>query len=255
MPTTPASPAETRESALRAIEAAQAWWREAGVDCDFVDEPVDWLAQPEPAAQLPHAVTAPKPVADAPPPTVAIGGNREAWPQSLLAFDSWWLAEPSLAMGSEISRPPPRGPENAPLMILVPQPEAEDRDVLMSGLQGAMLANMVRAMGFAADEVRLGSVLPRHTPGADWARLAEAGLGTLALHHVALAKPKRLLVLGRSILPLLGADPEQAAALDSIRAGDIAVDALAGREPATLLAMAPARRALWHRWLERSTDA
>ena len=42
--------------------AALDWWREAGVDADFLDEPSGWLIEPE----ADDAVTAPPP--PAPPP-------------------------------------------------------------------------------------------------------------------------------------------------------------------------------------------
>lgn len=238
------------------IAAAQDWWAGAGVDCDFTDAPVNWLAaeqaiaSPKPSETRRAAASQPEPT-----PQVMLGGDPAAWPDTLAAFDRWWLSEASLSMGSNAPRPAPRGPENAELMILVPQPEADDRDTLLSGPQGDLIANMARAMGTSIEGVRLASVLPRHTPGADWARLAAAGLGALTLHHLALAAPRRLVVLGRSILPLLGADPEQAAALRTVAARNATIDTIAGREPATLLAMAPARRALWQRWLERSADA
>lgn len=245
----------TSQSVLHALEASQAWWREAGVDCDFADEPQNWLTV---SAKEHPAQVAKKPPSNEEPeqaPQSKVGGDPSGWPSTLTEFDSWWLSETSLSLGSGAPRPAPRGPAGAPLMILVPQPEAEDRDILLSGPQGVMIANMVRAMGFAAETIRVASVLPRHTPGADWSGLAAAGFGELTLHQVALSAPQCLLIMGRNILPLLGADPEQAAAQDSIHAGNIVINAIAGREPATLLAMAPARRALWHRWLERSSDA
>lgn len=237
-----------------ALNAAQDWWRDAGVDCDFEDEPRNWLVEPKAEIAQPAPAIRKSVAEDAPALKIKIGGDAQSWPTDLTEFDKWWLAEPSLAMGSNIPRPAPRGAANAPLMVLVPQPEAEDREALLSGPQGAMIGNMLRAMGLSRDQVRLASVLPRHTPAADWQAMADVGFGALTLHHLALAAPKRLLVLGRTILPLLGADPERAAALTSITAKTTTIEAIAGREPATLLAMAPARRALWHRWLERSSD-
>lgn len=235
-----------------AVSAAQDWWRAAGVDCDFVDAPHNWLAEPlaKQAATKIEVAKKAKPLEAA--PVRQIGGDPTGWPNSITEFDKWWLEEPSLSLESNALRPPPRGEHAAPLMILVPQPEADDQEVLLSGPQGTLIANMTRAMGFSIDDVRIASVLSRHTPAADWAAFAAAGIGQLTLHHIFLAAPQKLLVLGRAILPLLGADPKQAAALDSILSGNATIDTCAGRDPATLLAMAPARRALWHRWLERS---
>ncbi len=60
-----ADPSKTRDfTALESLEGALDWWREAGVDADFLDEASGWLAEPEPE----NAVAAPPP--PAPPPVV-----------------------------------------------------------------------------------------------------------------------------------------------------------------------------------------
>ena len=109
----PDRPALTLE---QQIAAAQGWWREAGVDQAFVDDPQAWLAQPS----AEHPVETAAPERPAPPPPPAIGGERAGWPGELAAFHRWWLDEPSLDVGVASPRVPPRGPANAPLAILVP---------------------------------------------------------------------------------------------------------------------------------------
>ena len=52
-------------------------------------------------------------------------------------------------------------------------------------------------MGIAAGPASIvASALPRHAPHPDWAALARDGLGDVLAHHVTLAAPQRLLVLG-----------------------------------------------------------
>ncbi|MFA9201576.1 MAG: hypothetical protein ACEQR8_10420 [Cypionkella sp.] len=234
------------------IAAMLGWWREAGVDAVFRDQAETWLAQPEaatPAAAEPaRRVAAPPPP---PPPAPQAGGPRESWPRDLDGFRRWWLAEPSLDAGGLAPRIAPEGPAGAPLMVLVAMPEEEDRDALLSGPQGRLLAGFLGAAGLAPGQVYRAAVLPRYTPFPDWGELEREGLGTLAAHHVALARPQRLLVLGHSIPPLCGHGPAQGA--QNLRT----FNHEGGRVPALfevgldrLLTSWRSRARLWERWLE-----
>jgi DNA polymerase len=228
------------------IAAAQAWWREAGVDLAFHDEPQGWLADEAPAVEA-TAVSA-KP---APPPKPKLGGDPARWPQDVAAFRQWWLEEPSLDLGGAAPRVAPRGDKGAELMLLVPMPEADDRDMLLAGPEGRLLASLVFAMGLAPGQVYLGAALPRHTALPDWERLQADGLGEIVLHHVHLADPKRLMVLGTRILPLLGHDPAQGApAVSELAIQGRSVPLLASYAPERLLGNARQRAGLWQRWLD-----
>ena len=231
----------------QSIAAAQAWWREAGVDLAFHDEPQPWLAEEGPA-EAPIQKTAEKP---APPHKPRIGGDPGAWPQDLAAFHQWWLDEPSLDQGGLSPRIAPCGETGAALMLLVPMPEAEDGDTLLSGPEGRLLASLATAMGLTPAEVYLAAALPRRTPVPDWERLAADGLGEVLLHHIRLAAPKRLIVLGTRILPLLGHDPAQAApAVSELAIHGAAVPMLTSYAPERLLGNARQRAGLWQRWLD-----
>lgn len=100
-------------------------------------------------------------------------------------------------------RIPPRGERGAALMVLVPQPEEHDRERLLEGPQGRLLANILAAMGLDDGAIYLASALPCHTPVADLAAIGASGMGEVLAHHIALAAPKRLLVLGAGLGPLL----------------------------------------------------
>jgi uracil-DNA glycosylase len=239
----PAPPLTLAES----LAAAQGWWREAGVDLDYRDEPQTWLA-PEPV----EGEATPR-VPDAAPEPVRprIGGDPTAWPRDLAGFRQWWLEEPSLDPAGTRGRVAPRGAAEAPLMVLVTMPEADDSDTLLSGSAGRLVANMARAMGFTPDETYVAAALPRHTPLPDWPALTADGLGDVLLHHLALAAPQRLIVLGRDVLPLLGHDPAQSAPLVS----EMAIQGrklplLATYAPGRLLEHTRHRAELWRRWLE-----
>jgi DNA polymerase len=234
------------------IAAALDWWRQAGVDATYTDEAQGWLREPEaerdraPAAKTPSPAIEPKPVR-----ARQIGGPQEAWPQDLAAFRQWWLAEPSLDEGGLAPRIAPVGDADPELMVLVAMPEEVDRDTLLSGPFGRLLDGFLAATGVASAQVYQASALARHTALPDWPGLAADGLGKVIARHVALVRPKRLLVLGRNILPLCGHDPAQPAAALTFfnhEGGRVPVLAEVGLD--RLLANAQLRARLWKRWLD-----
>ncbi len=251
-------------SSRDALAGALAWWREAGVDCDFGDEPTDWLAQAEAA----EAVTAPKvePVAKAPPQRTAIqralegengsgarvGGAAAQYPADLETFREFWLSEPGLDERGPAGRVAPRGAQGAKLMLLVAQPDPEDDERLLNGPQGRLLASILRAMGLAEGETYLASALPRPAPLPDWNALAARGLGDLTRHHIALAAPQRLMVFGRGLAPLLAEGGEPSPAL---QLGDRSVPLLVAPRLDRLARMPGHRKQFWTNWLEWSAHA
>lgn len=236
------------------IAGALDWWREAGVDHDYADEAHGWLDPVEEAvaAELPPALQG---MAQAEPETPAglpgIAADRSGWPDALEKFSPWWLADPSLDTGGLGPRIPPRGAMGAQLMVLVPEPEAEDRETLLSGPQGRLLTSMLAAMGIAPEKAYIASALPRHTPMADWAGLAGAGMGAVLAHHVALAAPQRILVLGRNILPLLGHESAQdPATLRDFNHEGGCVAMMVASSLENLLLQPRRRKQLWRQWLD-----
>lgn len=228
--------------------AALDWWREAGVDMDFADTPTAWLSEPQQdrVEERQQAVPPVRKAAPAPPPAPRIGGDRDGWPASLDQFVPWWMAQPLL--GPQPGRVPPRGAANADLMVLVPMPEAADTDRLLSGPEGALVSGMLRAMGIAGDAAYVASALPVHQPLPDWGSLAQAGLGEILLHHIALAAPRRVIVLGSDLLPLIGLEKRQG--VREVPVNGTSVQLLSSYAPEYLLASAKARAGLWRRWLE-----
>lgn len=233
--------------------AALDWWRDAGVDHDYSDDVTDWLAAPEaplPVEQQPPA-SKKKAVPTPPPAPKKIGGDRASWPSELAAFQQWFAANNTLDDGGAFPAVPPKGAQGAELMVLVPEPEENDRDTLLSGPQGRLLKGILQAAGISADQVYIAAVLRRHTPMPDWADLRSAGLGDVVHHHILLAAPKRLLTFGRSIPPLLGNDTAQGSViLQNINHQGGSIPAMGAGSLSELLRSASRRQRFWQRWLE-----
>jgi len=253
------TPSKREFTPLEGLEGALDWWREAGVDCDFLEEPTDWLAQPE-AVQAVAAPTTPAP--ELPPPVTPLqralgreelpgmGGDRSAWPDTLENFRNWWMTEPTLADGALDRRLPPRGPAQAKLMVLVGQPEPDDADGLLNGGAGKLLAAMLRAMGIAPHEAYLASALPAPMALPDWNDLAARGLGEIARHHIALAAPQRILAVGRAQLALFDIPPEKARDPLAVECNGTPFPLLAAPDFSQIARSAPRRERFWNRWLE-----
>ena len=244
--------AATKPGLAEEIAGAIAWWRDAGVDADWQDAPTTWLAELAPAAEAAPAAPAqtrsPEPVI-APPPAI----GPDTIPRDLPAFNQWWLTEPLLDNGRTAGRVLPRGPREADIMVLVGEPEREDEAAqrLLSGPQGRLLDAILTAIGIRPESTYLASALPRHTPLADWAAASQLGLGTAALRHIELAAPRRLLVFGSHILPLLGHDPAKSpTSLLEINHGGMTLPVLTAKDLAALVEKPRWKASFWRNWLD-----
>lgn len=254
-----------------AFTAALDWWREAGVDRTFHDESADWITPPAaapeaksgPSSAMPaeNSRGAPSPTAAstpaaaqtpsaAPPPITGPIIDTDSLPDDLASFSEWWLNEPLLDDGRVNNRIAPRGEKGAELMVIIPDPEQEDRETLLSGPQGKLLNAMLDAMGIAPASIYFASALPRHTPMADWAALAQSGIGNVLAHHVKLVAPKRLITLGGNILPLLGNNsPNSSDPLRQFNHKGLSIPHMAVTDLTVLLARKRAKAKFWQLWL------
>ncbi len=220
-------------SLAQQLAAAQDWWRVAGVDCAFVDEPQAMLRAE--VAEVAAPARKAMPVVEETAPPVAPALNAADLPQTLAAFADWWCDPASPLPQVSGLRVPPRGEAAARLMIVVPMPEAGDVE-LLSDIQGRMIGNMLKALGIAPDAAYFASALPAPMAVPDWEGLAAGGLGTVLAHHIALARPDRVLLLGSPLAKLLVEEP--------------AMPMLAAFAPDQLLAHPRQRARLWGRLLD-----
>ncbi len=164
-------------------EAANAlrWWLEMGVDVATQENPRNWL---ERAPPMPAPVR--EPAATAPPS------------DSLDMFREWLVTSSDAPLASPGARAVrPHGAEAAEVMLLS---EAPTRDELAAGLPiggdaAVLMERMLAAIGMAG-KAYSANLACFHSPGT---RLTEQQLeacATAARQHVALARPRRLLLLG-----------------------------------------------------------
>ena len=174
---------------LTAAEAASVlgWWIEAGVDVAIQEKPRAWLgeAATHVPATTPHPVSAP--------------AQEQEIPASLEAFRGWLGESPSLPLAaSTAKRVLPKGVAASEIMLLADMPTPEDLadDQPIGGEAWELTQRMLAAIGFSGEQAYVATLTCSHSPGT---RLAGADLeacAVIARRHVALAKPKRLLLLG-----------------------------------------------------------
>lgn len=158
------------------------WWAEAGVDTLADDSPRNWLA----AAPVVTEAVAAAPVQ-----------AKAALPDTLAAFRAFLLADASIP-GPAKGRVDASGDAASGIVIVVDMPEAEDRASgnLLSGEVGALFDRMLGAIKLGRDQVYL---IPFSPVRATTGRLGDtelAKLTPLLLHHLTLAAPRKLLLLG-----------------------------------------------------------
>lgn len=255
-------PTGSNPELMQTFAAALDWWREAGVDCDFLDEPRQWIADGNAATNDPKQSQVEERSAKPAPPDSQQSrrlSHPEAAPtfvpedlsRDLGAFREWWMREPALDDGRTGQRVPPRGEAGADLMVLVPEPESIDRDRLLSGGQGKVLEGFFHAAAIDPASVYHASFFPRHSPGADWRGAEAAAIAPAVLRHIMLANPKRLIVLGFNVLPLLGNEPPQApASLANLKHESATIPLLAARALDGMDRRPSWKAAFWQAWLD-----
>ncbi len=241
-------------------ESYHDWWSLAGVDALVGEAPAGWLAVP--AAN--DAPTKPKiaPIADTEPAPLPSVLQRQEAPVEIEAKgpvvvpDTWdafqsWLAESPDVPGSQwdARRVLPLGKPEAPLMLLTAWPEIDDqRDgALFSGPAGQLLDAMLRAIGTTRTDCYLASLAVTRPPGGRCDEKEAADLDRLLWHHLRLAKPGRLLLVGSDIVRMAANLPlaDARGKLLDINQDGGKVDAVAVAHPAMLLARPAQKAAAW----------
>lgn len=172
------------------------WWVEAGIDVAVAEEPRNWL---KPAEKPAAAAT----------PNVA-----EPSPETLTGLREWLASSVQLPLASATARRIlPHGPEQAAIMLLSDAPSLEDfaSGQPIGGKAWVLAGKMLAAIGISADDAYSASLSCFHAPGARMTEADRTACADIARKHIALARPKRLILFGdgpcRALLgqPLAGA--------------------------------------------------
>ena len=216
-----------------AAASALDWWQEAGVDTLVDEAPRDWLASvPATGAGAATASAAPAPAPEKPPATLA-------------AFEAWRIgpAAPDAGWGRLIAA---EGNAESGLMVLVDMPEREDAASgrLLTGEAGRLFDRMLAAIGRDRQSIYLASLAAARPIAGQIAAEDVAPLAALSRQHIALVKPKRLLMLGNAVSrALLGANAAPTSAnLHVLKYDGGQTEAVASFHPRFLLQQ-PARKA------------
>lgn len=248
-----------RNSALLA-ESICDWWSLAGVDALVGEQSAGWLVAPpaNDAAAKPKRIVHEEP--ETPPLPAAL--QRQESPEAAEAKgpvvfpDDWnefqtWLANGDDVPGSQwdARRILPEGEAGAPLMLLTAWPEIDDqRDgTLFSGPARQLLDAMLRAIGMARADCYVASLAVTRPAGGRCDGNEAAELDRLLWHHLRLARPGRLLLIGGDIVRMAAAStlPDVRGKLLDINQDGGKVDAVAVAHPAMLLARPAQKAAAW----------
>lgn len=217
------------------------WWREAGVDAAIDEVPRHWLA--------PDRIN----VTEAEAPAAAVSPPRAGYPTDLAAFRAWLLADASVP-GHVAQRFDAMGDPASGTVIVIDMPEAGDRVAgrLLSGEAGDLFDRMLVPMNLSRDAAYLLPFAPARPASGRLDAAAVAALTPALHHHLGLAKPRRLLLMGDApVRALLGLGVAEARGRPhELMVNGSVIPTIASFHPRFILQAAPAdlkrrRAAVW----------
>jgi DNA polymerase len=165
------------------VESLISWWQEAGVDLAVGEAPRDWLRQNQPMAA----------------PATPASNVTQPNAATLAELRHWLASSVQLPLASETARRiMPHGPENASIMLLSDAPALEDfaTGQPIGGEAWKLSLKMLAAIGVPADDAYSASLSCIHAPGARMTEKDRAECADIAVRHIRLVRPRRLLLLG-----------------------------------------------------------
>jgi DNA polymerase len=129
----------------------------------------------------------------------AVTNVSEPNPETLADLQQWLASSVQIPLASATAkRILPHGPGDAAIMLLSDAPALEDLVSAqpIGGDAWQLVLKMLAAIGIAPDEAYSASLSCIHAPGARMTEKDREECGEIARRHIALAKPKRLLLFG-----------------------------------------------------------
>ena len=187
------SPMGGESGRFKSAEAASliGWWLDAGVDVAIAEHPRDWLKSSKPFALGEGGGEAERMVGPSP--------ARAAKPDSLQAFHSWLKQASDLPLfQSGAARALPHGPAEAEVMLIsdLPSRDCAAEGKPIGGEAWQLTTRMLTAIGLTPEQAYVASLACFPAPGQ---RIDGPGLERCAetmRQHIALVRPKRILLLG-----------------------------------------------------------
>lgn len=236
------------------------WWSLAGVDSLVRETPAGWLETTAVNDNIVKRRNRPDVPAELPPLPEALLKKEDDTASQPLAPpifpDDWtsfqnWLAKDERVPGAQWDgrRVLPQGAQNSPVMILTAWPEMDDQrsGTLFSGEAGLLLDRMMKAIGLSRQQCYCASLAITRPAGGrcDDRELPE--LQRLLRHHIHLAGPQNILLVGADIVRIMGFDR-----LQSLRGKSLTIDqndqshrAVAVPHPAMLISRPAQKAAAW----------
>lgn len=200
------------------------WWQLAGVDVTVDDAPRQWLRTAStPAIEPAQAPAAPSPA---------------ALPATLEALTEW-LVSPETFPELGTIRLAPMGTTAGGLMLLTDMPDQEDlaTGTLITGAAGRLLDAMLRAIGRDRASAHIAPLAPGRPATGKISQKLEEELGRIARHHIALTRPRAVLMIGDATIRALtgmGLAPARGK-IHPVNLGDGTLPAVATFHPRFLL--------------------
>jgi DNA polymerase len=169
--------------------SALAWWLEAGVDVAVQEDARNWFAPPPPKISR-----RPEPGTAAPPPNIS-----QPTHETLAELQQWLSSSAQLPLASATARRIlPHGPENAAIMLLSDAPALEDLAAgqPIGGEAWELTKRMLFAIGIPVADAYSASLSCFNAPGVKMNEAEREACAEIARKHIALAKPKRLILFG-----------------------------------------------------------
>jgi DNA polymerase len=203
------------------------WWAQAGVDEAIDERPRDWLTPPA------RAVAALK--------TQTLPGDLAALHALLASGD----IAPKAAPPSR--RVAPSGDPAAALMVIADMPDPGDEGrTLFAGETARLFDAMMAAIGLDRTSLYLAPLSPWRMPGGRIDPRAGEPLAALMRHHIALAGPRALLILGdEAARALIGETGATNPSLRAINHAGGTVPAIVTFHPRTLRRAPAAKPIAW----------
>ena len=192
------------------------WWIEAGVDVPVAEEPRDWrkarhrpLVPEGEARNVEAAALSPETLPQQPGPQAESEMPRPR-PDSFEAFHEWLAQSSDLPLfRAGAARALPHGPREAAVMLLTGIPTAEDvaEGKPIGGAAWQLATRMLAAIGIAPEAAYVAASTCFSGTGTRFSPGETEACRETVLAQIALAAPRRLLLLGDAPARLLIGQP------------------------------------------------